>query len=262
MDMTYPEYLQFVDTHLTPGVLKAALERLEPKKLFENDALEEWRPLRHAGYTLITPLFGEERENIMTYVKLGDVQQLILRKLNPAYCMAAPISAFHQTVAGLVSGSHYEQQIAPRLDGFFIKQIDMELTRLPQLELIQMEIRGIAVLPGGFIVALLSTIDKWEYQRLISFRSQVYRSEALRNLGVAPEWPFIGQITLAYLQASLKPEEQNQLSEAVLKINHDHFITPLPFALSRAALYKFENDLHFFRAPHWPVYRLHHGLRC
>ena len=229
------------------------------KLLFVKDGPGEWLPLPHAGYTLITPTFADDTENFNTYTKLDDIRQLIARALDPDQYVPAPLAAFHQTVARLVSGPECEHQNPEmeraRFEEHFIKQMREVFAFLPQFGPIQMEIKGISVLPGGFIAALLTTVDEGEYQRLMSFRAQVYQNQELRKFGVEPQRPFVGHVTLGYLQVPLKPVTQKDLYEMMLMINRLTFVTPVSFKISRVDLRKFNNYLWFFRESDWPVYR-------
>ena len=255
MDKTFIEYQQQIEISLTENVLRETIRNLRPLQLFIKDSLGEWLPLRHEGFTLITPTFEDEKENITAYVRLGDLQQLIIQKLDPALYVPAPVSAFHQTVARLVSGSEYENQIRGVREEFFIKQLKQEFSQLPQLETIKMEIRGIAVLAGGFVAAVISAVNEGEYQRLLSFRSTLYSNEVLQNLGVEPKRPFIGHVTLAYIQAPLTQDNQESLLKIIKAINQNFLATPIAFEIARVEVRKFENYLKFYREMDWPVYR-------
>jgi hypothetical protein len=255
MDKTFIEYQQQIDSCLTENVLRETIQELRPLRLFIKDDLGEWLPLRHAGFTLITPIFEDEVENIKAYVRLSDLQQMIIQKLDPALYVPAPVSAFHQTIARLVSGSDFDNQIRGAREELFIKLMKQELAQLPQFEKIQMEIRGITVLPGGFIAALVIADNEDEYQRLLLLRSKLYTNKELQNFGVEPKRPFIGHITLAYIQAPLDLDNQKNLIKTIQTINQDFLATPIAFEVVRAEVRKFENYLRFFRELDWPVYR-------
>lgn len=255
MDLAFQEYQQYIDANLTPDVLRSTLEQLRPKRLFVKDGPGEWQPLRHAGYTLITPTFADDPENFNAYAKLDDIRQLLARTLNPDHYVPAPLAALHQTVARLVSGSEAENQNQEMFQEHFLTQMRETLARLSQFEPVPMAIKGISVLPGGFIAALLTTVAEGEYQRLMSFRKQIYHNQELSKFGVEPQRPFVGHVTLGYLQVPLASTDQKSLYETILAINRLTLMTPVSFRITRVDLRKFNNYLRFFRKNDWPVYR-------
>lgn len=251
-DKSFHDYQQQLEAKLMKSTIRETIEQLRPKELFTKDHQGEWQPHRHAGYTIITPNFTDEVDNVKAYVRLGDAQQQLIRNLDPSRYVLAPISAFHQTIARLISGPAYENQIMGR-DQLLIDALSQELKQFPKYRLIKMTIRGISVLAGGFIAALLETANEDEYHRLISFRKLLYSNEVLKNLGVEPKRSFVGHVTLAYLQAPLNQENGNQLLANVQMINQRYFSTPIPFDITRAEVRKFDNYLAFYRKPNWPL---------
>lgn len=253
LDKTYDEYQQQIQTKLSELTIRETIDQLQPLELFIWDRQGEWKPRRHAGYTLITPNFPDDAVNIKAYVHLGDTQQRFFGKLESGQYVLAPVSAFHLTVARLVSGPEYEKRIMGRQDQFFIETLAKEFRQFPSFKSIEMMIRGVSVLPGGFIAALLEAAQEDDYQRLLSFRNQLYGNGTLKSFGVEPKRPFIGHVTLAYIQARLNQENRNNLLETIQTINQRYFATPVPFEITQAEVRKFDHYLKFDREPSWPV---------
>lgn len=261
MEKNYLQYVSQTKSLLTPEGLWENIRRLRPLGHFIKDPEGRWQPLHYPGYTLITPVFPDETVNIKTYCILGDIQQILFRDLNPAKVVPAPLSAFHATIARLISGTDYENRMRNGRNGEFLNEMAAVLSDIPVLKPVKMEFRGVSVSPNGVIMALLDPATEDDYQRLIALRKYIYANKPLQNLGVEPKRLFLGHVTLAYIEDVFNWEDQKTLMELLTALNERFFQSPPPFEITRAEVRRFENYLSFVREDNWPCYQFADVLR-
>lgn len=255
MEKTYGEYNNLIESLLTMEKQGENIRALRPLGHFIKDGGGQWRPLFYPGYTLITPTFQSETVNIGTYCALGDIQQILLQKLNPLKVIPAPISAFHATVARLISGTDYENRMKNGGDNEFLNEIATALSDIPVLKPVRMTVRGLSVSYNGVIMALISPETEDDYHRLMNVRNYIYQNKLLQSLGVEPKRLFLGHVTLAYVEEIFGWDDQKDLMEILTALNARFFEAPLPFVISRAEVRQFDNYLNFTREKNWPTYR-------
>jgi hypothetical protein len=85
-----------------------------------------------------------------------------------------------------------------------------------------------------------------DYRRILHFRSGFYSDPGLAALDVRMTRPFIGHITLAYIETDLTGEQRQQLAAAVHALNGQLKEAEPVFHFSSTALRRYE-DLSAFR---------------
>jgi len=118
---------------------------------------------------------------------------------------------------------------------------------------ITMQLIGLTIF--GTAIAILGTFESEEnYRSITSFRSQFYANDALKTLDVRMTRPFIGHITLAYIERDLTPADRTQLAVAVNRINRELDKTPLLFRIAQTELRRYHHLAAFLTDDGYPVF--------
>jgi len=257
MEKNFVEYLSQVDIALKAETIKEFVSQLKTFGKFQesNDGL--WDPLPYSGYTLITPTFLNDTENVNTYWQLSDIREELFWNILFPGIVPAPTIGLHLTIGRLISGDIFAKKIMNSREEEFLlamQQLFSETSSASPSPL-KYEVKGLSVFSEGVIAAIVSPVTEDDYLRLQSFRNSLYTDEELMNLGVERKRCFNGHITLFYIEEKLAGKERSKLTNAVLNINKQFFSTPLPFKLTRAEVRRFSDFSDFYRQDHWPVYK-------
>jgi hypothetical protein len=93
-----------------------------------------------------------------------------------------------------------------------------------------------------------------DYQRILHFRSGFYSDRGLAALDVRMTRPFIGHITLAYIETDLTGEQRQQLAAAVHALNGQLKEVEPIFSISSTGLRRYEDLSAFRRKDGFPRY--------
>jgi hypothetical protein len=116
-----------------------------------------------------------------------------------------------------------------------------------------MRLIGLAIF--GTAIGLLGVFDEGsDYRRITAFRSAFYSDEQLAALDIRMTRPFIGHITLAYIEADLTAEQRQQLADTVDGINHSLAGAAPIFVLSSTGLRRYHHLSAFLREEDYPRY--------
>lgn len=214
----------------------------------------DWRPIRHPGYTIITPCSDGERdkENIATYRSLEEIQNKLLKSF-PSFA-PAPKGTFHLTIADLISSERYDRIISDKKENSFLSAISSIFNQLKLCGSIKMKVKGVSILPPCFVIAPVSAEDNEGYIRLIRFRNYIYVDKELKNYGVNREYKFTGHITLAYIEKniSIDNETKERIYERLNTINQD--FKPLALNVKRIEVCHFDDMERFNWNENLPFY--------
>jgi hypothetical protein len=206
---------------------------------------KDWSPIRHSGYTIITPCFDREKddENIATYKSLEEIQNELLKSF-PSFA-PAPKCAFHLTIADLISGERYEEIISDKKDNAFLFAISSIFNHLKLRGSIKMKVKGISILPPGFVIAPVSAEDNDGYIRLNCFRNNIYIDKGLKNYGVNRKYKFTGHITLAYIEKDISTDNvtKDHIYKSLNIINKN--FKQLPLNVKWIEVCQFDDMKHF-----------------
>jgi hypothetical protein len=122
MEMTFSDYIQYIDTILQEETIRRIAKKVNTFGKFTKSANGQWKPLHYAGYTCITPPLDVEREN-KSHRLIYEVQEELLKGLILAKIVPAPANALHMTVARLISGNVFEDNIMPLVNYFRIYRL-------------------------------------------------------------------------------------------------------------------------------------------
>ncbi len=255
MEMNYTDYIVYVNKLLLDGSVRKAVDKLEPLGKFEMRGIGQWEPIYYPGFTLITPVCGEDRDNADTYKKLLTVRkQRLSGNINLSKCVEAPDQALHMTVARLVSGTVYEANRIEQHTDSFLARMQGLFEKLAISGQLRFEIKGVCVLPQGVIAASVAPKNEADYNCLQNLRDFLYSDKTLQAFGVERKREFVGHISLFYVEKELDNMEKQILHDTIIHINRQFFAEPLPFRIRKAEVRKFNNFLHFDREENWPVF--------
>lgn len=256
MKISYADYVKQVEHLLKENTIRGIANQVKTLGKFKKSNVGVWEPIQYEGYTLITPTFLDDQDNAGCYGILNKVREDLWEDLNFPQIVHAPATAFHMTVARLISSDIYETRLKNTHEEEFLLTIQELFSRISLLGPLKFEVKGLSIFPQGVIAALVSPVTEGDYQRLQAFRDSIYGDKVLTDLGVDRKRGFNGHISLFYLEEELSGNDRRILAEALIAINKRFFQTPLPFQITRAEVRKFNNFLNYYREGSWPVYVL------
>ena len=107
----------------------------------------------------------------------------------------------------------------------------------------------------GTALGVLGVFDEEEhYRRILDFRSGFYSDPGLAALDIRMTRPFIGHITLAYIETGLSGGQRQQLAEAVHSLNGQLKEVAAAFKMGRTGLRRYENLSVFEKGEGYPNY--------
>ncbi|EGW40084.1 hypothetical protein [Desulfosporosinus sp. OT] len=253
-EMNYEEYLKYVENVLKEETIEESATQLKTLGKFQESSDGLWEPVPYSGYTLITPTFFDDSENVDFYGLLSDLREELFWNILLPGTVWAPTLALHMTIGRLISGDVFATRIMNSREEEFLLALN-QVSPTTKSRALNYEVKGLSIFPQGVIAAIVSPVTEDDYQRLQDFRNNLYTDAVLKQLGVERKRNFRGHITLFYLEEKLFKKESKKLAGAVADINRRSFANPLPFILERAEVRKFDNFSEFYRRDHWPVYR-------
>jgi len=106
--------------------------------------------------------------------------------------------------------------------------------------ILNMKIIGLSIF-GNAIGVLGVFEDPLHYQAILHFRNYFYEHPISKLIGIQQTRPFIGHITLAYLETEWTDKEKNLLCETVNELNKEWIAAEQFMFLSSAQLTSFQN---------------------
>lgn len=217
----------------------------------------QWRGLSYEGYAVVS-MVDTNPDNDGLSEHLRAIQQQLLASFErPETCFLLPASSFHQTVANTLSDNRFREHIVANglADHypFLIKEAFAQIPVATQSDVISMRMVGLSLFSGA--IGLLGTFDnEADFGRILDFREHFYANETLSQLIVRRTRPFIGHITLAYLETKLTDDEKDRLVTTCAAINQTLTEQPLFFRISTTELRSYPHLAHFQTRPGYPVY--------
>lgn len=217
-----------------------------------------WVPQSYPGFAVISMVHENEGNNGLSAM-LKAVQADLLEQCpweESIYLL--PSDSFHQTVANNLSEERFLQRIQrPGLETVYPGLVNRAFTRLPSLPRRVLPMRLIGVGIFGTALGALGIFDDEEaYNRILDFRSGFYADPYLGELDVRMTRPFIGHITLAYIESELDALQRSALASALSDINRQFGQTQPAFNLSLTGLRRYHHLSAFHREEDYPRYHL------
>jgi hypothetical protein len=206
-----------------------------------------WTPQEYKGFAVVS-MVDNNPGNAIFQGQLAALQQELISRLDqPSVYYPLPVESFHQTVANTLSDHRFKQQLVAtgKLPSFpqIVADTFTAMPVAPGSHPVSMRMVGFSVF--GSSIGLLGVIDDpADYARILQFREQIYGNAALAALDVKRTRPFIGHVTLLYVEQTLDVAGRQQLAEVVNTLNQE--LPSLTFQLSHATLCYYD-DLSLFQ---------------
>lgn len=256
MELSYTEYKEHAENIISDEGIRQAALTVKPLGKFIKTSSLSWEPLYYPGYTVITPTFPDDIDNLDSYFTIIKAKGELSDHLDVSKYVESPSHALHMTVARLISGNMFLENIEGIREHDFIEAVKAFSEYNKVKAGLKFEIKGVTVFPSGVIAAVVSTSYEDDYNALQCLRDIIYNDITLRRFGVERKRGFSGHITLFYVEDSLENKEKEKLIEAVTKTNSKYFKEPVPFTIKRAELRRFNNFMEFHRNENMPFFAL------
>jgi hypothetical protein len=215
--------------------------------------------LEYEGFAVVSML-NENGGNEPLAARLKEVQNELRYNLQPRYAFyQLPADSFHQTVANTLSADRFKKNILDAgleaeypafvLNAF--EQIPPSPVELP----IDMKMIGLSIF--GTAIGMLGIFEREEdYNRILNFRSGFYADPKLSQLDVRMTRPFIGHITLAYIEHALNKNQKNHLAGVINELNATLAGEDNYFRIAQTGLRRYHHLAEFIKQDNYPVYSL------
>ena len=224
--------------------------------VYQNQA---WVPQAYEGFAIISMLNENPRNEALTQ-RLSQIQTELSLNLQPKHSFyQLPAESFHQTVANTLSANRFELQIASRRFEHIFPQMVNDafamITPPGNSTPIKMKMVGLSIF--GTAIGMLGVFDNpYQYLRITNFRTAFYADTVLAGLDVKMTRPFIGHITLAYVESNLNTNQREHLGAVVNELNEDLAREDLYFNIVNTGLRRYNHLAQFNKADDFPVFKL------
>lgn len=238
--------------------LRARAERLTPGHKFAFQA-GSWVPMPYVGHALVA-MAGTRVENAPLMAQLGSIQnELSYNFADTRSLYFLPEASLHQTVANTLSAERHQQLVVDRgIAADYPRMVTSVFDDIPATtatDRLSMRMIGLSIFSNA--VGLLGVFDREaDFQRVIRFRDHFYGHDRIGNLGIRRTRPFIGHITLAYIESPLAPAGRHRLVDVAQAINQLLATRDVRFYLPVVELRAYDHLAEFKSLPGLPIHRL------
>ncbi|HEX3384875.1 MAG TPA: hypothetical protein VHS53_06805 [Mucilaginibacter sp.] len=224
-------------------------------KFFYNEGA--WTPGEYEGFAVVSML-SENPENEPLETRLIEIQKELQYHLLPRYAFYyLPPESFHQTIANTLSGDRFKRNILePGLEESYPGIVKNAFNKIPlplEGEPIRMRMAGLSIF--GTAIGILGVIDdEDDYNRITDFRKSFYGNRTLAKLDVKMTRPFIGHITLAYVEHSPNKNQKEYLSVVISEINEMLEKEHNYFYISQTGLTRYHHLAEFIKQDNYPTH--------
>jgi hypothetical protein len=218
-----------------------------------------WLPQEYEGFAVVSML-DENEGNEPLAARLVEIQKELQYNLQPTYGFyQLPADSFHQTVANTLSvGRFYDHILNAGLERTFPQIVGNVFDSIPDKENsrpLNMKMAGLSVFSTA--IGMLGVIEnEVDYNRVTCFRSQFYGDKKLTELDVKMTRPFIGHITLAYVEHVLNKNQKDHLATVINEINESLSGEKNYFNISKTGLRRYRHLAEFIKRDNYPTHVL------
>jgi len=109
----------------------------------------------------------------------------------------------------------------------------------------------------GTAIGILGVFENADdYNRILSFRTNFYNDEQLAQLDVKMTRPFIGHITLTYIEQNLNKNQKDHLADVINELNETLTEEENYFYISCTGLRSYHHLAEFIKKDNYPVHSL------
>jgi hypothetical protein len=270
-DLSFDEYTRRQYRELAPDKLLERAMAVRPSGNYRYNGAG-WEPLPYPGFAVISMADENPGNESLVTVLRAMAAGLIERCPWEGSIYLLPADSYHQTVANTLSEKRFlDHVVGAGLEGEYPGMVERafeKVGRAPKSEGRQrsdgepgakgaqplaMKMIGLSIF--GTALGVLGVFEnEADYQRILHFRSGFYSDRGLAALDVRMTRPFIGHITLAYIETDLTGEQRQQLAAAVHALNGQlKGVEPI-FNISSTGLRRYDNLSVFRRKDGFPLY--------
>ncbi|GGB07317.1 hypothetical protein [Puia dinghuensis] len=213
-----------------------------------------WVPQSYPGFAVVSMVAENPgNENLPGILKAIQAHLLEQCPWEEALYLL-PAESFHQTVANTLSEERFLRHILrPGLESTYPALVAGAFSRMPGGAHRSLTMRLIGLGIFGTAIGLLGIFDdEAAYRRIVDFRAAFYADSALSALDVRMTRPFVGHITLAYIEAGLTEVQREELASAVHAINRSLEGAPPRLKLASTGLRRYHHLSAFLREEDYP----------
>lgn len=258
MELPFTTYQDRQYHEITREGLAARATKLAPGGKFSFQG-GSWTPEPYVGHAVVSMVTATPANSpLMT--QLQSIQnELSYEFADPSSLYLLPPASFHQTIANTLSAEKHERLVVAR--GLakdypkLVTDVFPDLPPSPGSKPLTMRMIGLSLFSTA--IGLLGVFDsEQEFLRVTEFRDHFYGHERIGSLGIRRTRPFIGHITLGYIEAPLDEPSRARLVEIAAAINQLISSRDLRFHLPHAELRAYSHLADFRSLPGLPVYSL------
>src|ERR1700744_5348832 len=203
-----------------------------------------WEPQEYEGFAVVSML-SENGGNDGLTKRLIEIQKELHYNLSPNNVFYyLPAESFHQTVANTLSADRFKQHIlhAGLEDTYpsIVNTAFLQIAPSSETEPLRMRMMGLSIF--GTAIGMLGVFENEEdYNRITRFRAGFYSNIELAKLDIRMPRPFIGHITLAYVEQSLNKNQKDHLAMAINEVNEAIDGDELYFNLTNTGLRRYHH---------------------
>ncbi|HUB62155.1 MAG TPA: hypothetical protein VL978_15675 [Puia sp.] len=253
MELRFDEYTARQYRELDADRLLERAMQVRPSGNYRYDGLR-WLPQPYPGFAVLS-MVDENPGNEALPAVLATVQKgLVERCPWEGAIYLLPEDSFHQTVANMLSEQRFLQRIAEAgLEEEYPAMAARAMGPGGVEGPVEMQLIGLGIF--GTALGVLGVFGLEEhYQRILRFRAGLYADPGLAALDVRMTRPFIGHITLAYIEQELSAGQRRQLAEAAGVLNQQIREVGPVFRFAGTGLRRYEHLSAFVRADGYPRY--------
>lgn len=216
-----------------------------------------WVPLPYKGYAFVS-MVRNHPENEEFYFETIEIQNLLKRLLhNDKKYYMLPHDSFHQTIANTFSDKRYQSNVVSRgVEHEYSLLVKQAVEAIPSRTVprpLQLKIIGIGIF--STVLAFIADIpDKEDYDAILMLRNNIYTAASLTRIGLRRTRPFIGHLSLAYIEDQLSESERDQLVTVCDTINGYISQKNLVFNILYTELRRYNDLSAFYYEKEFPRY--------
>jgi hypothetical protein len=264
-DLAFDEYTarQYRELEADRLVERAMQVRPSGNYRFEGG---RWRPQPYPGFAVLSMVDENPGNEALPGILAAVQNGLVERCPWEGAIYLLPPDSFHQTVANMLSEERFQQRIvepgleaeypamvARAMEGVGVERDAIERDGMERQGPVEMQLIGLSIF-GTALGVLGVFAEEDHYRRILRYRAGLYADPGLAALDVRMTRPFIGHITLAYIEKELSAEQRKQLAETAGVLNQQISEVRPTFRFEGTGLRRYEHLSAFLRADEYPRY--------
>ena len=245
-DLSFGDYTARQYRELAPDRLMERAMAVRPSGNYRYDG-NGWEPQPYPGFAVVSMVDENPGNESVVSVLRAIAAGLIERCPWEGSIYLLPADSYHQTVANTLSEKRFLDHVVDAgLEAEYPGMVEKSFSEIRPgaaggaTAPLAMKMIGLSIF--GTALGVLGVFEKEvDYQRILHFRSGFYSDPGLAALDVRMTRPFIGHITLAYIETDLTGQQRQHLAAAVHALNGQLKEVEPVFHLSSTGLRRYEH---------------------